>query len=359
MPFGYADTKFVHFPEGQTEQRVRGLQNRLGINYLEFVRRVDAAMSALNRQDPLIGELTADTTNDRVTTLRSVPKVWQRGAEYTPGRPQRGGAGGGYSLPLYNYEIDLGFTDRGLMTMPTEVFTEELRTTVQAVAKGRRADVLHRLFFPGEVPLDDDGVGASPGFIGSGTGTNVFEGSYPNGIVVPANHTHYHQAANTDGDIDAALKLMLSKMQKWYTGPFDLIGSPDFIDRIQVATMRADDRFVSAGSSLIRPAEAQTQALVDANRYIGVYAGHIRVREADFQIGGMACAIIKPGVKQLSWRYDPLFGREAYVDDRQLTPLVEAMIMQTYGVGVGERTSATLLSVGGTAGVYAAPPIER
>ena len=120
MPFGFADTQFVQYPEGQTEARLRGLQNRLGINYLEFVQRVDSAMAALNASDALINELTYDTTNDRISAGTNSDKVWQRSAEYTPGRPQRGKPGRGHYLPLYHYEIDLGFTDRMLQTMTIE-----------------------------------------------------------------------------------------------------------------------------------------------------------------------------------------------------------------------------------------------
>lgn len=362
MPFGLNDTQNIYFPVGQNAEQIAGMTNRLGIGVIEMVRRVDSAIAALNTQDSLIAELTYDTTKDFISTRGRQDKIWHRGAEYTPGRPQRGGGGGGFHLGIYNYEIDLGFTERGLMVMPLEQFEEELRTTVQAVARGRRADVLERFFFPGEMPLNDDGEGLTPGFAGSGTGGNVFSGYLPNGQPTPVGYTHYHQADNTDVAIDAAIKTALRKMQNFNGQVCDMLGSQQFIER--VTAILGDDKFVPAGSSLIRPAEAQTQALVDAQQYLGVYAGFIRVRPPDAQIEGMSGALVKSygrgnSNNPLAWRWDPLFGRGAWVDDRSLTPLAEAMVMQTYGVNVSNRTAAAFLSIGGTPGTYAPPTILR
>lgn len=363
MPFGYADTQFVHFPEGQDEDRVRSLRNLVGINYLEFVRRVDGAMRALNTNDPLVAMLTYDTTKDRINQEGGSDKVWQRSAEYTPGRPQRGQPGRSHLLPLYFYEIDLGFTDRALKTMGVEQFQDELRTTVQAVGRGRRADVLERLFNSAEMPLDDDGTGATPGFAGSGTGTNVFSGTMPNGQSTDPSYTHYFQTADDGASLDTAIKAMQTNMALWDSGPFDLLPSPDAFDRI-TSNQTDATQFVSAGSDLVRRGEAQDAALVDPNKYAGVYNGMIRVMHPDYQISGNGFALIRSygagnARNPLAWRYDPTFRREAYVDDRRLMPMTEAAIMQTYGIGVSNRTGAALCSIGGSAGVYAAPAINR
>lgn len=363
MPFGYGDTQFINFPIGQEDSRVREMQNRLGISVLEFVRRTDAAIAALNDTDSLISMLTYDTTQLSIRQGGTSDKVWQRSAEYTPGRPQRGGPGRSWMLPIHFNEIALGFTERALQHMQVEQFEDELRTTVQAVAKGRRADVLERLFNHEVLPLDDDGTGTTPGFAGSGTGNDAFIGILPSGVATSGSYTHYFQAADNGTAIDTAIKLMQTNLELWNSGPFDLLPGPDAFDRI-TSNIADTTQFVSAGSDLIRRGEAQDVALVDPNRYAGVYNGRIRVLYPDYQIAGNGFAIVKTfgaGSQQnpLAWRYDPLYGRRAYVEDRALFPLAEAMIMQTYGVGVGNRVAATLCSIGGSAGVYAPPAINR
>jgi hypothetical protein len=362
MPFGFADTHFVNFPEGQTENRLKSLTNRLNINYLEFVRRTDAAITALNAADPVINLFTYDTTKDTVTAKGGSDKVWQRAAEYGPGRPQRGKPGRGHLLPFYHYEIDLGFTDRALKTMEVEQFTDELRDTVQAIARGRRADVLERLFNADEIPLDMDGNGASPGFAGSGTGTNAFVGILPNGQETDGAYTHYFQMADTEAGTHAGILAMVAALENWYAGPFDLYGSATAIEKIM--SYVGDDKFVSNGSSLIRPGEAQSQALVDASTYLGVYAGKIRIRYPDLSLEGDNFVIFKPfpvqsQLQPLAWRWDTIFGREAYVEDRNMTPLTEAMVMQSYGVGVSNRVSVTVALIGGTPTEYEPPTVLR
>lgn len=363
MAFGLLDTQFIDFPEEQNEAHLSRIQNSVGIDYLEFVRRVDGAMAAVNGADPLIKMLTSDTTRDSIITGGYTKKTWQRAAEYTPGRPQRGKGRGGYKLPIYFYEIDLGFTDRALKLMPIAQFEDELQTTVTAIDVGQRADVLERLFDNSEWPLDDDGTGASPGFAGSGTGTNAFVGQLPNGTLTDNTYTHYFQAADTAAALDTAIKAMQANLQLWDRGPFDLIAGPDVIDRI-TANQADDTQFVGAGSTLVRPGTAESEAMVDPNRYLGVYNGWIRVMQPEYQIAGLGFAIVRsygPGAERnpLKWRWDPRFGRNTYVEDRRLMPLTEAAVLQTYGLGVGNRTGAALCSLGGTVGVYDPPAINR
>jgi hypothetical protein len=364
MVRGYGDTQHIEFPEGQSEDRIRTATNQIGISFLQMVQRVDAAVAAINGPDPLIDLIAFRTTKRNVRQRGRDSKKWQRSAEYTPGRPQLMGPGRGFQRPLYSHEIDLGFTRRGLMRMGLEQFTEEVQSTVGAVRRGRRADVLDRFFSDLEFPLDDDGVGASPGFAGSGTGTNEFEGWFPNNVEVPSNYTHYFQAADTENGIHAAILEALEALDSWGGNRYyEMIGDVTTINQIQ--TYLGDDKFVKAGSQLIRPAEDQSQALVNAATHVGVYAGRIRVRPGIQQINGRALSVFyTPGPNSpqnpVAWVYDELFGGGAYVEDRILYPLAEAAILQTYGVGVGDdRVGATLISVGGTAGVYAKPAILR
>lgn len=365
MAFRLVDTTYINFPEGQTENRIRTAQNQLGINALEFVRRVDAAMADINRVDPVIASLTYNTTERTVSTGLPERLVWQRSSEFVPGRPQGGGAQRGFQRPLYFYEIDLGYTRRSLMRTGLAQFNNHLRDIARAIRKGRRADVLNRLFDDSPWPLDDAGVGSSPGFAGSGVDDDEFVAVLPSGALTDENYTHYFQAADTEAGVHAAVLDALEALDNWNAPGtyYEMFGSIAAID--QLKGYRADDKFVKAGSTLVRPGEDQSQALVDAATYQGVYAERIRVRPGDHQIVGKNLVIYKsngsnaPG-NPLAYVYDELFGVDAIVEDRNLFPLVDASIQQTYGMGVGDsRTNAVVISIGGTPGVYAPPQIIR
>lgn len=358
MAFGFLDTKFIDFAEGQSETRLKSLKNRLGISYEEFIRRVDGAMSALTAKDSLTAELTFDTTNDSFKGKGPTDKIWHRGAEYTPGRPQRGKGARGHLIPIYHYEIDLGTTDRALKVMSADQFSDELRSTVLAIARGRRADVLERLFSIDEVPLDDDGTPSSPGFAGSGTGQNKFYGTTIKGHMTDADYTHYFAATQDATSAKAALDAAIEALGNFGDGIIDILPSQEMLDLI--ASLRADDEFVPTGSILIRPAVDESVALVGEDKYAGVYKRKIRVRHAEQQIEGMNAALFRSDSdKPLAWRYDDIFGRHAYVEDRRLMPLTEAAIMQTYGVGVADRTAAALVSLTEAGTEYVPPLIRR
>lgn len=348
MAFGLYDTHYIDFAEEQTEAKLRGGRTRVGVSFVDIVRRVDAAMRAANQDDALMKELMFRTTKDTITSFRPTERIWQYGPEFTRNRPQRGMTTGAYSLPLYFYEMDVSFTERALKVMSLEVLETELKGIVMGISRGHRGHVLQRLFNPDEAPLNMDGAGATPGFAGSGTGSNVFEGLFPNGTVIPSGYTHYHHAADTTEAIEAAIDTMVDKMIKWHRPAFDLIAPQDVVDRIKAST-----KFVGAGSSLIIKAEKEDRVSnsVSSEKYEGVYGDHVRVRYADNQIDGNAFAIYKSygaGSQNnpLAWRWDESFGQDTYVEDRALMPMAQASILQTYGVGVGNRVGAALCSVG-------------
>lgn len=357
MAFGLLDTQFIDFAETMSESRLKAIKNRLGISMVEFVQRVEGAMSALATKDPVTTEFTYDTTDDSFKYRGPSDKIWQHGAEYTVARPQRGMGRRGHMIPIYHYEIALGVTDRYLEEADAEQFTDEIRATVQAVDRGRIADVWTRFWSADVFPLDDDGIGTSPGFAGSGTGADAFFGTTLDGQMTDENYTHYFYSEPDSANVQAALDAMITQMGLWYKGTLDIIPTQEMLDVL--AQMRADDVFVPTGSMLIRPAERETQTLVSAERYAGVYKGKVRVRHAIEGVEGMNLAVVNPTVKPLAWRYDPLYGREAYLKDRGIYPLAQADILQVYGVGVAERTSAAFLFAGTGATAYEAPTIVR
>lgn len=357
MPnFGMIDSSHIDFANGQTESRLRNMTNRLGVSVAEMIARVDGAMSAVNStSDPLIQALTYKTTEDRVVGGNASDKVFQRAAEYTIPRPQYT-EGSGWLLPLYENAISLGFTKKALDTMTLDTFERELATTVQAVQRGQRADVLEALFTADERPLDNDGTGATPGFIGLGAGSNAYAGAVPPGKTL-GSYSHYYRYG-TSG-LEANVKAAFEAFAWFYPGAtFDLIATPTILSTITSFT-----GFVSAGSALIRPASGTAEALVDPNRYLGVLFNSIRVWPAETQISGDQFAIFHSAGNNsngnpLAWRYSDIWGPDAWVEDRDLYPLSNAVVNQNYGIGVNDRAAAVLFDVD-SAGDYTAPTISR
>lgn len=355
MAFGYVDSSIIDFATGQSESRLRNMQNRLGINFTEFIDRVEGAITAVNQtDDPLISALTYRTNEDRITGGTADTKVMQRAAEYTINRPQYT-EGSGWFLPLYENQIALGFTRKALETMTVEAFERELASTVQAIRRFQRAEVLDRLFNNSEFPLDNDGTGATPGFIGSGTSTNVYVGPVPPGETL-GTYSHYYRIAA--GSLEASLKTAFDKFQWFHPGPFDLIASPDIL-----ASITGMSAYVPAGSPLVRPAAGTAEALVNPEQYLGVLFGNIRVWQAEHQIDGNNFAIVKTygpndSRNPLAWRYSDIWGPNAWVEDRELYPLANAVVNQNFGIGVSNRTAAMLVHVD-TSGDYDPPAITR
>lgn len=356
MAHGYLDTQNIDFAIGQTESRLRNTQNRLGINFSEFYSRLDGAMTALNaNNDAVISGLIYETDADRISGGATGNKVLQRAGEYSIVRPQSGGAQG-HLMPLFHHAISLGFTAEALQTMTVERFQGEIATTVQGFRKGQRAEVLERLFSDAEFALDDDGIGASPGFAGSGTGSNVYGGATPPGVTT----LNMYSRVATAG-LDAEIK----KLQGYLTalhgpGSLDLVTSASGL-----ALVTALPGFVAAGSTLIRPAAGTAEAMVSQDEFVGVLNGNIRVRHAEGQLTGDGMAIYKSYGSNainnpLAWRFSPIWGKGAFVNDRDLFPLANAEVSQYFGIGTNNRVGAALIAVAAS-GTYAAnkPTVSR
>ena len=143
-------------------------------------------------------------------------------------------------------------------------------------------------------------------------------------------------------------------------GPLELLTSTAGITEVTAMT-----GFVEAGSAFIRPAAGTAEALVDPIDYLGVLNGNILVRHADPQITGNVLALYKSyGANStqnpLAWRYSDIWGADAWVEDRELYPLANAVVNQNFGIGVNHRAGAALIAVAAS-GTYAAnaPTISR
>jgi hypothetical protein len=356
MPFGTLDTRFIDFPAGVDEAYLRGLKTRAGVSFEMLLREIDSRLAALNGSvDPLVASLIVPTTEITAEDVAAVAFEIQEQSEFTIARPQLA-EGIAHMLPLRKWDVATQFTEEGL----EGVRITSLLNQVDSILLGYRAlyrkQTLKRLFDNSEVRVDKKTTATSPGFAGSGTGTNVFSRPYPDGTALPGGYTHYARVASDAASLKAGIKAGLNYMKKWHTGPFDLIANQTMIDAI-VAFGSPD--FVTAGSALVRPASGVAEALVDPSKYVGVLFGEIRVQAAVTDYSEDYISLFKSygnlhPQNPLAWRYDELVGRNAFLRYRALYPLDQATVIQRFGVGVNNRVGAYLLRVAAS-GSYSAP----
>lgn len=354
MPFGILDTKYIDLPANVDTAYLEGLRTRAGVDFPRILRELDSRLGAFNSNlDPLVASLITPTTDIFAdTTMPTAFEVNERG-EYTLARPQLI-EGTAIMLPLRGYDVSMGFTEDGLESMSLNRIMKNIDSLLMGFKMRHRREAMKRLFSSAEVRVDVKTTVTSPGFAGSGTGDNVFSASYPDGTPTASSYSLYYRIATAS--LSTGLKTAVAELRKWNEGPFDLIGPQSQIDAI--VALGAPD-FISAGSELIRQGSGTAEAQVDANTYIGVFDKDVRVRKPinDFSTANIAIfktfGSLNPQ-NPLAWRYDEQKGRNATVRSRSLYPLDQAVLKQDFGIGVNNRTAASLIYVAG-AGNYTDP----
>jgi hypothetical protein len=330
MARGIIDTNYIDFPDNIDQAYLSGLQTRSGLSFTDLAARMDAALAGLNA-----------------------------GIDHTLPRPQQV-ARQAHMLAIAGLELALGFTEDGLQAISLDDFQANVDAMVEALERMFRADVLYRLFSDDEFPVAGNGViqttATSPGFAGSGTGSNAFAGVYPDGTALGGGYTHYYRDATANRA--AVIKSARDRLRRWHEPPFDLIGSATSIDAL-VALGTPD--FVGAGSNLIRPADSTAEALVDAATYVGVFANDVRVWRSVLDFTDDHYALFKTYGQfnqrnPLVMRFDPLKTRDAYVRTRAFFPLAESVALWDYGINVNNRVGAALIRIAAS-GSYAEPTI--
>lgn len=354
MPFGYLSTAYLDFPANVDEAYIRGLQTQEGVPFAEILTELDSRMGALNTGlDPLLADLLSVTTEAVADDTGPVAFTIEERTERTIARPQVMDESA-HMLPLKGYDVTLGFTEDFLMTAPRRRVLNHVDSVIAGWRHLYRKVALTRLTSDAEVAVDKKTSAVSPGFAGSGSGSNVFSRPFPDGSALSGGYTLYYRAATSARD--ATLKTMRDDLARWNDPPFDLIGSAAEITAIQAL---AD--FVSVGSALVRPGTTTAEALLDPNVYVGVYAGNIRVRRPVLDWTSANVAMFKTfgplnPANPLAWRYNPAIGRNAFVRYRDLFPLSNAVVKQDFGIGVNNRVAAALAYFAAS-GAYTPPSI--
>ncbi len=355
MPFGYFDTTFIDTPPNVDAAYIAALATRDGVSFEQVLQEIDGMLGQLNGGvDPLVASLLQPPTTDPTVDTTSVAAFdIEEATEYTIARPQVQ-EGLGIMVPFRKYDVSLGFTEDGLRQATRAKILQQVRGVVSGMELVQRRAVLRRLFSIAEVRVDRRTTYKAPGFAGSGTGDNVFTGSYPDGTPLAGGYTHYARTAAAD--LAAAIATGRDALKRFYPGPYHLIGPV-----AQIAAVEALAAFVPATSALITVGSGTAVATVDIAQYVGVYDGDILVHQPLYDFTSANLAIYKSfgafaGGNPLIWRYDEIEGRSAYLRMRQLFPLDQAVLKQGFGIGVANRLAAYLISVAAS-GAYTDPTI--
>lgn len=341
MVFGILDTRFIDLPQGLDVTYLEGLRTRAGVSFAEVLREIDSRLAALNGNvDPFVAQLLSPPTTEQFSeTTAPSAFVVDKKSEYTVARPQMV-EGQAIMLPIYDWEVSLEFTEDGLESMSLASILNNVDSMVAGYRRRYRLEVLRKLFSIAEERFSIRTTASAPGFAGSGTGTNVFTRPYPNGTATATNYTLYYRDTTTN--TVAVILSARDELKRWQDGPFDL-----WTNATVAATIKADAKFASAGSTLVRPADNVSNALVDPAEFLGVLDGDIRVHKPLQELTSDHFALVKTRgnfaqANPLMWRYDALRGRPVTVRSRSMYPLDMAIAIQRFGIGVNNRVSAAL-----------------
>lgn len=357
MPFGYLDTQYIDFPANVDVEYIRGLETAAGVDFQALLAQIDNRLSAFNSSLPgLVGMLVWPTTRASVDGTAPIAfEVNERG-EYTIARAQQAPQLA-HMLPIRGYDVAVGFTEDGLEEMSQQQILNNIESMLLGYRRLYRLQSLTRLFSDTEMRVDENTNQTSPGFAGSGTGANEFDRSFPDGRPLPGGYTHYFFAdTDVSGELETTLKTAKERLGEWHEPPYDMVLTDAMMDEVEQL-----EGFVDAGSALIRKGDGESEALVDAERYEGVYDKEIRVMKplkdasskhaSIFKRGGSALAEDNP----LAWRYDENKGREAVLRYRDFYPLANAVLKQDFGIGVNDRTKAVNIFAASGASAYENP----
>jgi hypothetical protein len=362
MPFGYLDTQYIDFPAGLDAAYLSSLRTRAGVEFPRVLREIDSRLAALNRTlDPLVASLITATTEALVDSSGAPALEVDERGEYTLARPQLVD-GAAHMLPIRGYDVSLGFTEDGLEGMSLHRILLNVDSLLAGFRRLYRRQALKRLFSNAEVRVAPTTTDTSPGFVGSGTGENVFSRPFPDGQALPNGYTHYLFANTSNaGELATVLLAGRDQLRRWHAGPYDLIAPSGMLPLVEaIAGDGPSDSFVSAGSALVRPALGEAEARVDATAYVGVLFGDVRVQIGIEDTQSPNLALFKSygpldPRNPLAWRYDEKKGRSAVLRYRSLYPLDQAVVKQDFGIGVNDRTGAVLIRAANGAAAYVSP----
>lgn len=360
MVRGILDTTWIDFPPNIDQTYVQNLTTPRGVNFQRVLTLIDQRLAAAaSLADPVVAAIASYTTSSLADDSTPTAFDLEEENEYGLPRPDMSERRA-HMLPFRRYAKALGFTEQGLEEATEAEIIRQIDNMLLTFTRGQKLKVLERLFSNAEVYVDRNSTATSPGMAGSGTGDNVFSGTYPDGTDLPNNYTHYWR--DTTANRKAVIDGMIADMKLWHPGPYDIIGSAS-----EITAITGLDGFTNAGSQLVLPGSGTAQAQVDRDQYVGVYTGpggaDVRIWQPILELGSQAnFALFKTygnfdARNPVVIRYDDRFGRGIEVRYRSFYPLDGAFMRQRYGAGVQNRVGAHLATIAAS-GSYVNPTLS-
>lgn len=359
MILGARDTSSLVVITGWDATELKNFQLIDGTNYAAIVAQMNAALGALNAElysDPLWAGLVSYTDMPEMEYRIGTTGGFEEHTEYGRPDPKQSDTAG-HMLPLKAYDRMLGWTWDYLRRARTPQIQADIAEAIQDARNNWRIKLLTRLLKRGDDSGKKNGLGTtglSPGFATTAASTGVdFTPPSWGGINFASTHEHYVAIAGglyTNAvftDVKAELR------EHGHEPPYNFLISP--IDESQFTATNLTD-FVPTAKSNIRYgtgvdlATIQDQVLTPGVYPVGVindcviwvvpgmpqyYGVGYKSYGANSQRNPLRIRLFKgqsrPAVVAMP---DPNAGNG-------MAPLHNLMLYTEFGVGVGDRTSAT------------------
>jgi hypothetical protein len=358
MALGPRDTRDLVVLTGVDPSVLANTALRDGTTFAQVVAMMNAGLAALGGElaNGLLAEIGSFTDEATVEYRAGSSNGMERHTEY--GRPDSRRADiAGHMLPLIGWDRMLGWTWDYLRDARMPQIRADIADGLQDVRDRYRLSALTRLLKRGDDSGAANGLGTtgySPGFATAAASTAVdFTPPSFEGNTFTSDHEHYVGIAGGAFTLavfqDAAAELR----EHGHLPPYDAwIGGSD------EAAVTALSGFAPVADALVTLGSGTAQANIDAMTYIGALEG-FRVR-------------VVSGIPQYYGVFFKSYGRnsprnplairlreglngprvEAFPDPRSgagpVYPLQNLMLFTEFGVGVRDRTAATIRYVNNT-----------
>ena len=369
MATGMNDLKNIAIPTAWDAAELRRLQLRDGTTYEQVIRDINDSLSIANGSltGGYLGGLFSLTTEPAVEYRDGFSTGFEAHTEYSQPDAKRADTSG-HMLPILKQDRKLGWTKDFLEEARMAKIDADVSAIVQDVKDAFEKAVLTRLFKYEEETGKQYGLGSSGysvPFVDGGGQTIDFT-PLPNPArminAFSTSHSHY---LRLDGITQANLETAVGHLwEHGHDGPYELIIPLADVGSWQ--TTASVTGFVERADPLIQYGSTTSLAGVSAEYIGGVKTKYGFCRMwANGRIPTARWAVTKTygqGDQRnpLKVRYDDVFGFGAKleVNSVNLYPLMGAIAVVKFGVGVGMDRTAAVLVENDSSGSYATPTIS-
>lgn len=368
MATGYNDLKNVAIPTAWDAAELVRLSLRDGTTYDSVIRDVNDALGIANGSftQGYLGGLFSLTTDPAVEYRDGGVNGFEAHTEYGQPDPKRGSTIG-HMLPISKQDRKLGWTQDFLEEARRALIDADIASLVQDAKDAFEKAVFTRLFKMEEETGRQYGLGSSGysvPFVDGGAGTIDFTPLPRPDRMINAFSTSHNHYQRLNGITQANLETAVDHLwEHGYDGPYELIVSNTDVAAWQ--TVANVTGFVKRADPLVMYGNSTDLASVG-----DVYIGGVQTKRgfcrmyANGRIPTTFWAVTKTFGAQdqrnplrIRWDESYGFGVKLEVQNLSLYPLLGALGVMKFGVGVGMDRSAAVLVRNDSSGDYTTPTI--